>query len=119
MEALQSLGDFPFLGTRVVAMQKRQDGLRWVYPKYLAPRARVLPGGRLGSDCSLGWDIWVGEGPVGLSLGAVRFKTAPRPPHHAGDRLGWPATGGPSVLLAWQGCAGTGCPASQESRVAG
>lgn len=76
-------------------------------------------GGGLGSDCSPGRDIWAGEGPVRLSLGAVRFKTAQRPPHYAGDRLGWPATGGPSVLLAWQDCAGTGCSASQESRVAG
>lgn len=62
MEAHQSLGDFPFLGARVVAMQKRQDGLGWVCTKYLAPRARLLPGGRLGSGCSLGWDFWVGGG---------------------------------------------------------
>lgn len=96
----QSLGDFPFLGIRVVAVQKRQDGLGWVSTKYLARRARLLPVGRLGSDCSLGWDFWVGDGPAGLSLGAVRFEAALRPPHHARDRLGWPATGGPSVLLA-------------------
>lgn len=24
------------------------------------------------------------------------------PPQHPGDRMGWPATGGPSVLLAWR-----------------
>lgn len=77
-----------------------KTGWPWVCTKYLAPRARLLPGGRLGSDCSLGWDFWVGERPAGLSLGAVRFKAALRPPHHARGRLGWPATGGPSVLLA-------------------
>lgn len=57
METHQSLGDFLFLGARVVSVRKRQDGLGWVCSKYLAPRAMLLLGGRLGSDCSLGWDI--------------------------------------------------------------
>lgn len=57
MEAHQSLGDFLFLGARVVSVRKRHDGLGWVCSKYLAPRAMLLLGGRLGSDCSLGWDI--------------------------------------------------------------
>lgn len=53
-----------------------KTGWPWVCTKYLALRARLLPGGRLGSDCSLGWDFWVREGPAGLSLGSVRFKSS-------------------------------------------
>lgn len=58
-----------------------------------------------------------GRGRAALARGAVPFEAAPRPPHPG--RLGWPATGGPSVLLARQGCAGAGCPASQEPPAAG
>lgn len=89
-----------------------------VCPKYLEPGARLLPG-RQGSVRSLRWDIWgggwagLGPGLGALGVGSGFGRTALGPPWHPGDRRGWPATGGPSVLKA-KGGAGSGCPAGEE-----